>query len=107
MNKTKTLFIALLIGSAVSAQYPSIPPDVKRSTDSMMSVAHKRSEDAWAKALPIIDDQARKSKPFIPWAARPTDLPQADIPAFPGAEGGGKFSHGGRGGKVLVVTNLN
>ena len=36
-----------------------------------------------------------------------TDLPQSEIPAFPGAEGGGKFSFGGRGGKVIVVTNLN
>src|SRR5688572_10774150 len=29
------------------------------------------------------------------------------IPAYPGAEGGGAKSKGGRGGTVLEVTNLN
>lgn len=37
----------------------------------------------------------------------PGDLPQADIPAFPGAEGAGKFTFGGRGGQVFVVTSLD
>jgi hypothetical protein len=32
---------------------------------------------------------------------------QAQIPAFPGADGYGKYASGGRGGKVLTVTNLN
>src|SRR5204863_162127 len=49
---------------------------------------------------------AEKGKPFIPWAAKTEDLPQAEIPSFPGAEGGGMYSFGGRGGKVYVVTSL-
>ncbi|WP_256012329.1 pectate lyase family protein [Desertivirga xinjiangensis] len=88
------------------AQYPKIPADVAKASNEMMEQARKQSDAAWLKALPIIEKEAREGKPFIPWAGRPYDLPQADIPAFPGAEGGGAFSFGGRGGKVLVVTSL-
>src|SRR5690606_41360729 len=66
---------------------------------SMMEEARRQSDIAWEKAKVIIEQEAKQGKPYIPWAGRPTDLPQAEIPAFPGAEGGGAYSFGGRGGK--------
>ncbi|HEY5772734.1 MAG TPA: polysaccharide lyase [Chitinophagaceae bacterium] len=89
------------------AQYPEVSAEDQRRSDSLMRAARKHSDSAWNIAWPIIQEEAKKGKPFIDFANRPTDLPQAEIPAFPGAEGGGKFSFGGRGGRVIVVTNLN
>ena len=40
-------------------------------------------------------------------AMTPEEAKAADLPAFPGAEGGGKYTTGGRGGEVYHVTNLN
>ena len=93
--------------SVVKAQYPQEPKEVKEAVKKMMDEEYKLSDEAWAKALPTIEKEAKEGKPYIPWAERPTDLPQAKIPSFPGAEGGGMFSFGGRGGKVITVTNLN
>jgi len=39
--------------------------------------------------------------------AVPTISPSGPLPAFPGAQGGGAASVGGRGGQVMEVTNLN
>lgn len=43
---------------------------------------------------------------LIPPALYAND-PSRRVPAFPGAEGGGKYTSGGRGGAVIKVTNLN
>lgn len=108
-GKKVSILAALLLLLIVSAkaQYPDIPKEVQQWSDSLMKAATKHSDSAWAIAYPIIKLQEKQGKPYIPWAARPYDLPQSEIPAFPGAEGGGKYSFGGRGGKVIVVTNLN
>ena len=110
MNRKLWLPFALVsclgIANVARAQYPQVPDSVKRAADEMMARAQAHSDSAWQLALPIVTEDAKHGKPYIPWAARPTDLPQASIPAFPGAEGGGMYSFGGRGGKVYVVTSL-
>jgi hypothetical protein len=97
--------VGLLIGAA-SGQYPKVPREVQRAEDERRAAYEKPEDEAWEKAQPELAEWAKKGKPYIPGAAKPSDLPQADIPAFPGAWGGGMYSFGGRGGKVYVVTSL-
>ena len=98
---------AMLAPTIAWAQYPQLTDEAKETYKKMITEERRRSDEAWAKALPIVEKEAREGRPYIEWASRPDDLPQAGIPAFPGAEGGGMFTPGGRGGKVITVTNLN
>jgi hypothetical protein len=103
---TTTIVLFFTAVQLINAQYPTIPDDVQKAADKLMEDAMRHSEIAWNKAYPIIHEEAKHGRPYIPWAARPVDLPQAEIPAFPGAMGGGAYSNGGRGGKVISVTSL-
>lgn len=89
------------------AQYPQITPEAKAKFEAQRAEWEAHSDSAWQVAFPIVKKEAMEGRPYVPWAWRPYDLKQAKIPAFPGAEGGGMYTAGGRGGKVLVVTNLN
>lgn len=107
---TKTflnLVVALLVAPvSLFAQYPDVPSDLKAQADQLIRNEENVVDSVLKANARIMKEYACNGKPYIPWAARPTDLPVAKIPAFPGAEGGGQFSFGGRGGKVLTVTSL-
>ncbi|MCW9705279.1 hypothetical protein [Fodinibius salsisoli] len=109
----KYFFISVLLffgivslGPPAKAQYPSIPEDHEARAGAKMEKVESRSDSIWQEVLPTVMDQALNGRPYLPYASMPSHLPQAEIPAFPGAEGGGAYTLGGRGGKVYVVTSL-
>lgn len=102
------LSASLATSSPLLAQgYPRLSSEAFAAATAKQKAADSRSDALFEKAMPTIEQWAKHNKPYIPWAAEPKDLPQAEIPAFPGAQGGGMYSFGGRGGAVLVVSNLN
>lgn len=108
MKKIKLIICVLFICiTTANAQYPKLTSEDREREEAIKVDAARLSDLAWEKAKIIVDKEAREGKPYIPWAGRPTDLPQAEIPSFPGAEGGGMYTFGGRGGKVYTVTSLN
>ena len=108
MNYRRILSLAFAVSQlSLYAQYPQVTSEANARWAAKAQYEDSMSNLAWQKALPIIEEEARHGRPYVQWAHRPYDLPQAEIPAFPGAEGGGMYTFGGRGGKVYVVTNLN
>nr|WP_320058365.1 polysaccharide lyase [uncultured Bacteroides sp.] len=110
MNNIKKLLSVLVLttacASSVVAQYPIIPDSTKVRAACQEAEFERKSDAAWQKALPIVLEEAAKGRPYKPWASKPEDLLKVNIPVFPGAEGGGAYTPGGRGGKVIVVTSL-
>lgn len=96
----------------LSKEIGRMPADQRPSPEQVAAAeATAKEQHAYVEALkqrlePQLQEWAKKGKPYLPRSIFPTDLPQADVPAFPGAEGAGRFSFGGRGGKVFVVTSL-
>ena len=106
-----SLLFSILGLAAIEAQTPPNPgrrpPKPDDATKEKLAEMKRLEAATWARVLPEVLRQAKAGKPYLPHAERPEDLPQATIPAFPGAEGAGRFSFGGRGGRVFVVKSLD
>lgn len=98
--------VAVCCMNALYAQYPTIPDSVMQRGKVEQALWDSLDQAAWQRAVPVVMAEMLAGKPYVPWSDSPDDLPQAPIPAFPGAEGGGRYAFGGRGGRIFVVTSL-
>lgn len=107
MKKIFITLFAMALAIPAMAQYPTIPDSVQQRVDRQTAEIERLSDAAWEKALPIVEQEEKAyGRVYRPWATKPEDLLKAEIPAFPGAEGGAMYTAGGRGGKVIVVSSL-
>jgi len=107
MKANAILTTALLSAAMVSTISAREKWPQMTDADKQRVAEWKQHEESLLKDIqPQLQEWAKKGKPFYANAIVPADLPQATVPAFPGAEGAGKFSFGGRGGKIFVVTSL-
>ena len=62
--------MATFIVPVARAQYPQLTEEAKQAYQKMMSEERRRSDEAWAKALPVVQKEAREGRPYISWASR-------------------------------------
>ena len=59
-------FAATMLAPTIAwAQYPQISGEAKENYTKMMTEERRRSDEAWAKALPIVQKEAREENALI------------------------------------------
>jgi hypothetical protein len=106
VKQTLSTLFFLFTFQTICAQYPEIPVELQDKADAKMALEEARLAKIWERIQPKLAQDAKEGRPYIPWGAYPGDFSKSGIPAFPGAEGGGAFTAGGRGGDIYVVTSL-
>lgn len=82
MNQLKKLFAVAALTACVlpvAAQYPVIPDSVKIRGEQQQKEIDRKSDEAWAKALPVVMSEATQGRPYKPWASKPEDLIKSNI----------------------------
>ena len=82
MKQSLLLAVALLFSLTVGAQYPDLTDEAKQLIAQQKAQWKAHSDSAWEVAFPIVVEEAKAGRPYVPWAFRPYDLRQAKIPAM-------------------------
>ena len=69
---------AMLAPTIAWAQYPQLTDEAKETYKKMITEERRRSDEAWAKALPIVEKEAREGRPVRMIFLKPV------FPLFPG-----------------------
>ncbi|MGB1009388.1 MAG: hypothetical protein ACPGVP_06685 [Thiolinea sp.] len=95
----------------LSACSEPVKPDPKAELFGITSASEQQSKPVSGADAIVRDqsvDDADNTKSVInTGVAERSDIAKRKLPAFPGAEGDGAASRGGRGGKVLIVDRLD
>ena len=84
MKKISILASSLLLSATASfAQYPQYTDEAQQLIKSLEAQWKAHSDSAWQVAFPIVIQEAKEGRPYVPWAARPYDLRQARYPPSP------------------------
>mgnify|MGYP000694821133 CR=1 FL=1 len=94
MNQLKKLFAVAALTACVlpvAAQYPVIPDSVKIRGEEQQKEIDRKSDEAWAKALPVVMSEAAQGRPYETMGTpKPEDLNErATYLPFPGQKGEG------------------
>ena len=68
----RNLFLGVCLAAfnaptGVKAQYPQLTSEASQTYAKMKEELYRRSDEAWAKALPVVQKEAREGRPYIPW----------------------------------------
>ena len=96
MNLKKLFAVAALTACVlpVAAQYPVIPDSVKIRGGKQQEEIDRKSDEAWAKALPVVMSEATQGRPYKPWPHHaPSERLPHGLPSLCGRCGGGRRFH--------------
>ena len=89
MNQLKKLFAVAALTACVlpvAAQYPVIPDSVKIRGEEQQKEIDRKSDEAWAKALPVVMSEDVQGRPDKLLASNTVDLIMINIHDFPVSE---------------------
>ena len=73
MKKILMMAVAGFFCLSASAQYPQLTDEAKQLIEQQKKQWKAHSDSAWAVAFPIVIEEAKAGRPYVPWAARPYD----------------------------------